>query len=130
MIRGLHSKLSEAGIAGHLGMTANCGRARQYLRAVASVSLLLAPIALAALAGPAHAQDAKAFYVGKTLKLIVGLPPGGGAEQAERARQPVGLREPAFGIAVGLGAEFGGQILGSPRHSDQARARAGDSGES
>ena len=36
---------------------------------------------------PAFAQDASAFYAGKTLKLIVGLPPGGGADAYARIVQ-------------------------------------------
>jgi tripartite-type tricarboxylate transporter receptor subunit TctC len=39
--------------------------------------------ALAAL-GPAHADDAAPFYSGKMLKIIVGLPPGGGADAYAR----------------------------------------------
>ena len=40
---------------------------------------------------------------------------GGGAEQAERAREPIGLGEPAIGVAVGLGAELGGRGPPVPR---------------
>src|SRR5207247_2725367 len=35
----------------------------------------------------AQAQDAKSFYAGKTLKIIVGLPPGGGADAYARLVQ-------------------------------------------
>ena len=35
----------------------------------------------------ARAQDARAFYAGKTLKIIVGLPPGGGADAYARLVQ-------------------------------------------
>ena len=55
------------------------------------VSRLLAVSALALLALPAArpsvAQDAKSFYTGKTLKIIVGLPPGGGADAYARLVQ-------------------------------------------
>ena len=48
-----------------------------------------AAIALLALGLPAHsiAQDAPSFYAGKTIKLIVGLPPGGGADAYARLVQ-------------------------------------------
>ena len=39
---------------------------------------------------------------------------GGRAGEAKRARQPVGIEETAVRIAVGLGAELGGKILGAP----------------
>jgi tripartite-type tricarboxylate transporter receptor subunit TctC len=55
------------------------------------VSRLLAVSALALLAllaaRPSVAQDAKSFYAGKTLKIIVGLPPGGGADAYARLVQ-------------------------------------------
>ena len=41
-------------------------------------------------------------------------PGGGRAGEAERARQPVGIEISAVGVAVGLGAELGGQIFGAP----------------
>jgi tripartite-type tricarboxylate transporter receptor subunit TctC len=48
-------------------------------------------LALLALATPASAQDAASsaasFYAGKTLKIIVGLPPGGGADAYARLVQ-------------------------------------------
>ncbi len=45
-------------------------------------------VAVLALAGPARAQDAAPpFYAGKTIKLIVGLPPGGGADAYARLVQ-------------------------------------------
>jgi tripartite-type tricarboxylate transporter receptor subunit TctC len=46
-------------------------------------SLLL----LSLLGTPARAEDAAAFYSGKTIKLIVGLPPGGGADAYARLVQ-------------------------------------------
>jgi hypothetical protein len=50
----------------------------------------VAAVALLALALPAAAQEtqsAQAFYAGKTIKLIVGLPPGGGADAYARLLQ-------------------------------------------
>jgi tripartite-type tricarboxylate transporter receptor subunit TctC len=50
----------------------------------------IAAVALLALALPAAAQEtqsAQAFYAGKTIKLIVGLPPGGGADAYARLVQ-------------------------------------------
>jgi tripartite-type tricarboxylate transporter receptor subunit TctC len=38
-------------------------------------------------AGPAPAEDVTSFYAGKTVKLIVGLPPGGGADAYARLVQ-------------------------------------------
>jgi tripartite-type tricarboxylate transporter receptor subunit TctC len=52
---------------------------------VATVAVSL--LALLLEVGPANAQDAQSFYVGKTLKLIVGLPPGGGADAYARLVQ-------------------------------------------
>jgi tripartite-type tricarboxylate transporter receptor subunit TctC len=52
--------------------------------------LFSAAIPLFALCLPtsaANAQDAQSFYAGKTLKLIVGLPPGGGADAYARLVQ-------------------------------------------
>src|SRR5437868_10799444 len=43
--------------------------------------------AVAALAHAAPAQDAKSFYTGKTLRIVVGLPPGGGADAYARLVQ-------------------------------------------
>jgi hypothetical protein len=40
-----------------------------------------------AVSGASGAEDAKAFYAGKSLKLIVGLPPGGGADAYARLVQ-------------------------------------------
>src|SRR6266511_5436048 len=34
-----------------------------------------------------HAEDVKTFYTGKTIKLLVGLPPGGGADAYARLVQ-------------------------------------------
>ena len=39
------------------------------------------------LAADGNAEDAKSFYAGKTLKIIVGLPPGGGADAYARIVQ-------------------------------------------
>jgi hypothetical protein len=51
-------------------------------------NLAAAAVALCALATPAIAQDsAQTFYAGKTIKLIVGLPPGGGADAYARLVQ-------------------------------------------
>jgi tripartite-type tricarboxylate transporter receptor subunit TctC len=54
-------------------------------------SLRLTAVWLLALATPASAQDAASlaasFYAGKTLKIIVGLPPGGGADAYARLVQ-------------------------------------------
>jgi tripartite-type tricarboxylate transporter receptor subunit TctC len=47
----------------------------------------LAIAVLLPLGRAAHAQDAKTFYAGKTLKIIVGLPPGGGADAYARLVQ-------------------------------------------
>jgi tripartite-type tricarboxylate transporter receptor subunit TctC len=47
----------------------------------------LSLVAELALAGAAQAQDARSFYAGKTLKIIVGLPPGGGADAYARLVQ-------------------------------------------
>ena len=53
-------------------------------RLVAAAALL----ALTLSAEPAGAQDAaQGFYAGKTIKLIVGLPPGGGADAYARLVQ-------------------------------------------
>jgi tripartite-type tricarboxylate transporter receptor subunit TctC len=49
---------------------------------IAAVAAIVACVAL-----PASAQDASAFYASKTLKLIVGLPPGGGADAYARIVQ-------------------------------------------
>src|SRR5438270_9166683 len=51
----------------------------------ASITLALAVLASSTV--PMHAQDAKTFYAGKTLKIIVGLPPGGGADAYARLVQ-------------------------------------------
>lgn len=50
-------------------------------RLAATFGLLALPLS------PALAQDAQSFYAGKTLKLIVGLPPGGGADAYARLVQ-------------------------------------------
>jgi tripartite-type tricarboxylate transporter receptor subunit TctC len=42
---------------------------------------------VSSLACPAPAQDVKSFYAGKTLKIIVGYPPGGGADAYARLVQ-------------------------------------------
>ena len=46
---------------------------RQFL-----VASALAVAGLLVLSADGKAEDAKSFYAGKTLKIIVGLPPGGG----------------------------------------------------
>src|SRR5438270_13519381 len=51
----------------------------------ASITLALAVLASSTV--PMHAQGAKSFYAGKTLKIIVGLPPGGGADAYARLVQ-------------------------------------------
>src|SRR5438309_3031167 len=47
----------------------------------------LSLVAELALAGAAQAQDARSFYSGKTLRILVGLPPGGGADAYARLVQ-------------------------------------------
>jgi len=47
----------------------------------------MALLALGLPAGPSIAQEAPTFYAGKTIKLIVGLPPGGGADAYARLMQ-------------------------------------------
>jgi tripartite-type tricarboxylate transporter receptor subunit TctC len=56
---------------------------RRRLATAAAVALL----ALGVQAGPSNAQEALSFYAGKTIKLIVGLPPGGGADSYARLVQ-------------------------------------------
>ena len=56
---------------------------RRRLPAIAAVALL----ALGPPAPPSSAQEAQPFYAGKTIKLIVGLPPGGGADAYARLVQ-------------------------------------------
>jgi len=53
----------------------------RWLTVVALVLPILAPPTRAA------AQDVKAFYTGKTLRILVGLPPGGGADAYARLVQ-------------------------------------------
>src|SRR5947208_2086759 len=53
----------------------------------AAAGAALALFAVLATAGAAPAQDARGFYAGKTLKIIVGLPPGGGADAYARLVQ-------------------------------------------
>ena len=50
-------------------------------------------------------------------------PRRGSAGKAERARQPVRIEEAAVAVAVGLRAEFGRKVLGSPRQSLEPGAR-------
>jgi tripartite-type tricarboxylate transporter receptor subunit TctC len=53
-----------------------------------SLRPFLCAAALLVLSTPAsHAQDVKTFYTGKTIKLFVGLPPGGGADAYARLVQ-------------------------------------------
>lgn len=47
----------------------------------------VAPLVLLLLVGAANAEDVRSFYAGKTLRLIVGLPPGGGADAYARLVQ-------------------------------------------
>jgi len=54
---------------------------RKYFIAAFAFAVLLP------LARTGHADDAKTFYAGKTLKLVVGLPPGGGADAYARVVQ-------------------------------------------
>ena len=56
---------------------------RRRLPAIAAVALL----GLGLPARPLSAQEAQSFYAGKTIKLIVGLPPGGGADAYARLVQ-------------------------------------------
>jgi tripartite-type tricarboxylate transporter receptor subunit TctC len=58
-------------------------RIKSWVPAFAGTSGVL----LAALAQPVSAEDAASFYAGKTLKLIVGLPTGGGADAYARLVQ-------------------------------------------
>src|SRR3954452_20213018 len=53
---------------------------RLLARTLAAAAILLA-------CSDAQAEGAKAFYAGKTLKIIVGLPPGGGADAYARLVQ-------------------------------------------
>src|ERR1051325_2993557 len=57
---------------------------------VSSLSLLkrlAAAVGFAALPALAHAEEARPFYAGKTLNIVVGLPPGGGADAYARLVQ-------------------------------------------
>src|SRR6266849_1539169 len=47
----------------------------------------LALVVVFSLSSPTSAQDTKPFFAGKTLRLIVGLPPGGGADAYARIVQ-------------------------------------------
>jgi tripartite-type tricarboxylate transporter receptor subunit TctC len=60
---------------------------RRRLSAAAAKTAAVALLALGPSAGPSTAQDAQSFYAGKTIKLIVGLPPGGGADAYARLVQ-------------------------------------------
>src|SRR5437660_1141552 len=62
-------------------------------RAVIARALLCAMVFAAAAIGPAAAEDA--FFAGKTLKIIVGMPPGGGVD----AYAPLVLRH-LFGVKL------------------------------
>src|SRR5258705_9694756 len=59
-----------------------CSSSRQYFTASA-----LAVVGLLLTATISKAEDVKSFYTGKTLKIIVGLPPGGGADAYARVVQ-------------------------------------------
>jgi tripartite-type tricarboxylate transporter receptor subunit TctC len=52
---------------------------------LAAAAVLLTAVGL--WTGPATAEDAPSFYTGKTIRLIVGLPPGGGADTYARLVQ-------------------------------------------
>jgi tripartite-type tricarboxylate transporter receptor subunit TctC len=57
---------------------------------ISSLSLLkrlTAAVGFAALPSLAHAEEARSFYAGKTLNIVVGLPPGGGADAYARLAQ-------------------------------------------
>jgi hypothetical protein len=60
---------------------------RRRLPAAAAKTAAVALLALGSSALPSTAQDAQGFYAGKTIKLIVGLPPGGGADAYARLVQ-------------------------------------------
>src|SRR6202790_2580090 len=60
---------------------------RRRLSAAAAKTAAVALLALGPSAGPSTAQDAQGFYAGKTIKVIVGLPPGGGADAYARLVQ-------------------------------------------
>jgi tripartite-type tricarboxylate transporter receptor subunit TctC len=60
---------------------------RRHLAAAAAALFAVAPAARPAIAQDMSAQSAQAFYAGKTIKLIVGLPPGGGADAYARLVQ-------------------------------------------
>jgi len=56
---------------------------RTFARASSVAATLAAPLSLlaplmGALHAPAHAQDAEAFYKGKTVTIVIGAAPGGG----------------------------------------------------
>jgi tripartite-type tricarboxylate transporter receptor subunit TctC len=58
----------------------DCARRRLAIGLLLFVSLLLAPCA-------SHAEDAGSYFAGKTLRIIVGLPPGGAADAYARLLQ-------------------------------------------
>src|SRR5262249_59844829 len=49
---------------------------------------------------------------------------GRGAGKTQTARKPIGIEKAAFRVTIRLRAELRGEILGTPGHADQARARA------
>lgn len=51
------------------------------------LAALVATVVLAVTPPPARAQDAAGFYAGKTIKLLVGMPPGGGVDAYARLLQ-------------------------------------------
>jgi tripartite-type tricarboxylate transporter receptor subunit TctC len=59
---------------------------RSWLRTVGTMAMAAAVLA-AAMPGSAGAEDTAAFYGGKTLKIIVGMPPGGGVDAYARLVQ-------------------------------------------
>jgi tripartite-type tricarboxylate transporter receptor subunit TctC len=71
-------------------MKAAMPRASQDRRRLPVAAAKAAAVALLWLGGPERpsgAQEAQPFYAGKTIKLIVGLPPGGGADAYARLVQ-------------------------------------------
>src|SRR5258708_36583024 len=60
---------------------------RRRATAAAAKAAVVALVVLGLPARPAVAQEAAPFYAGKTIKLIVGLPPGGGADAYARLVQ-------------------------------------------
>jgi tripartite-type tricarboxylate transporter receptor subunit TctC len=71
-------------------LSSDCRRLPAAASAAAAKAAAVALLALGLPAGPSiaqEAQSAQSFYAGKTIKLIVGLPPGGGADAYARLVQ-------------------------------------------